>query len=680
MPPLPGVEYRGIGFSQPNTPRVPVAGTGEGLQQIAAAGKYAANVLDEMADEDGRVFTGKFSSDVRLNKLKEIQDAEMSGQPLDGLTDRISKSIEEEFAAAAKADGTPSRAAKYLELAKTDLLGDLSLSAQRLEATDKVNRRIAGLSDMISSSANAAALDPKLFPKVYAEAKMAIETTAMPFEARVKARNDLRDIAKAAVASQIDRDPYSGRDMVAQFQKSGYLEADEAMTLGNSADAAIRSREAEARARAAEGRAAAAEAANDYLAGFDDYAAYVAAGNVPDAKLAAKYSPAAIASLPIKNADKLAKKAADALARGSVMLSLREDPSPENRAKVLAEAQAAADNPENFQFNQDTFRMVAADVQAFDEKLNKTPGDVAWQSSRVQDAIKSGDGVSIVSASIAEQERLGVPEWKRQPLAESYAASVAEQIASLPPDQQAGAVQELATSYGAYWPEVFKQVGPKLPGALAVAAVMPPGRAATRLAEAASVPVADLKVGLDKDVSTNIEDAMRDDERLQSLSQVLSSQVGGAKTLAQYNDAIMRSAFQYVREGKSEAEAVAQATIDVTEDIDFRDVGLSTVAIPKASNPDMVEAGMSALVSQIDVSTLDLPPSVSGMNEADLKAAYASSIRRNGQWVPDGSGKGVYLYVEGDPVTRGGAPVLFTWDDLKAAGLPKDGFMFEGQR
>lgn len=684
MPPLPGVEFRGIGFSQPNTPRVPTDSIGSGLQQIGAAFKDVAGVLNEIEDEDGRIYAQKAISEIRLKRLKELQDAELSGNPLDGLTGRLSQGIEDDFAAYAEADpegkAAPSRAGHYLELAKSDVLGDLSLSAQRLEGTDRVNRRIASIGETLRNAATAASTDPTLFPKLWAEGNALIDSTAMPFEAREKARGDLRGVAASAIAGMIERNPYAAAQQLESGAWDKYLDPNDRVSLYNGAQAGVRSREAEARARAAESRAAAAEAAGEYLAGADDYFAYRAAGNPPDAALEAKYSPEAIAALPIKNAGNLAKKAADALARGSVMLSLREDPSPENQARILKEVKDAADDPENFPFDQGTLQLVSSDIASFNEKLSKTPGDVAWQSRRVQDAIKSGDGVAIVSASLAEQERLEVPTWKRQPLAESYATSLAEQIAAMPPDQQAGAVQEMATSYGSYWPEVFKQVGPKLPSGLAIAAVMPPGRAATRVAETAGLKIDELTAGLDKEASGKVDDAISKNERFALLASVLGSQVGGAKTLSQYGDAIKRSALLLMRDGMSEADAVEQATAEITADIDFRSVGQSVVAIPTASNPDMVEAGLSSIVGNFDVTGVDLPPSATGMNEADVKAAYASSIRRNGQWVPDGSGKGVYLYVEGDPVTRGGAPVLFTWDDLKAAGLPKDGFMFEGQR
>ena len=680
MPPLPGVEFRGIGFSQPNTPRVPQDSIGSGLQQVGAAFKDVANVLDEIADEDGRVYAGKAISEIRLKKLKELQDAEMSGNPLDGLTGRLSKGIEDDFAAYTKADAegnaAPERAARYLELAMPDVLGDISLSAQRIEGTDRVNRRIASISDTLRNGATAAATDPTLFPKLWAEGNALIDNTPMPFEAREKARGELRNVAASAISGMIERDPYAAERQLSSGQWDKYLDPGDRVSLYNGAQSAIKSREAEARAAAAEARAARAEQVNMALAGADDTLAYIADGHVPTPAMIEKYGPEAI--LALTGDPKKAKKAADAFARGEGIRELLNAGTPAERAKVIEGWRSKAADPENYQFNQDTLRILESGAADLNKKLVEDPGGVAEMSGRVQDAIKTGSGVNIVAASYAEQERQGIPDYARKPLSKAYAAQVAEQISTLPPDQQAGAMQELAKSYGSYWPDVLRQIGDKLPSGLAIAAVMPPGRAATRVAETAGLKMDEVMVGLDKDASRNIDDAITNDERFSNLASVLGSQVGGQKTLSQYSDAIKRSAAIIMREsGASEADAVAQATAEITADTDFRSIGQSVVAIPTASNPDMVEAGLSSIVGNFDVTDVDLPPSATGMNEADVKAAYASSIRRNGQWVPDGSGKGVYLYVEGDPVTRGGAPVLFTWDELKAAGLPKDGFMFE---
>jgi hypothetical protein len=678
MPALPTVLAQSAGgiVGVPNVQVTNNAIAG-GLAQAAGDVERLRVNIQQADERDGRIWATKRSAEIRSGLIQAGTKRETDGEDLSNMGDWYRTATEEAYATAL-GEAPNGFAQEYLDMERIGAVSQFGEKGDYKAADYRTMVQMDALDTTFSTLQNLAAQDPGNAEMYADQMQFALDGVPLPLEQRLKFKDAGGKVLAAAVAGRIESDPYGGLAMAQDFQARNLIDADTALTFVNRAQAGIKSREAEAKQRANEAKNAQAEAARLALGNLDDDLAFVAAGNNPTPEILARSSPERI--LALTGSEKAAKKAADAFARGEGIRDLLNAGTPTERAKVVEGWREKAADPNNFQFNQDTLRILEGANVELNDKLAKSPGDVAWQSLRVQDAIKSGNGAQIVAASLAEQERLEVPEFKRQPLSESYAAQVAEQIASLPPDQQAGAMQELATSYGSAWPAVLQQIGGKLPGALAVAAVMPPGRAATRLAEAASVPVADLKVGLDKDVSDNIETAMRDDERLRSLSATLASQVGGAKTLAQYNDAIMRSAFQYVREGKSEAEAVAQATIDVTEDIDFRDVGLSTVAIPKASNPDMVEAGMNALVSQIDVSTIDLPQSVSGMNEADLKAAYASSIRRNGQWVPDGTGKGVFLYVEGDPVTEGGQPKLFTWDELKAAGLPQGGFMFEGQR
>lgn len=678
MPAVPGFAFGGPGGFTP-APTYRANGIGEAIQNAGAKLEGAAAVLEQRADEDGRISAMKTLAEKRLAARTALMDAENSGEDLTGIAAKIESQYTKELDDAER-NAPNDYARRYLQLGRSDTLLDLRERATGIEAKYRVGKTIIDTENLLDFNASSLATNPDLFPKVFAESKALVASLRVPIEARAQLEDKLSSLGAVAMAGMIEKDPYSAARELESGQWDKYLDPSARVSLYNGAQAGVRSREAEARARAAESRAAAAEAAGEYLAGADDYFAYRAAGNPPDAALEAKYSPEAIAALPIKNAGNLAKKAADVQIRGDAMLAVRAASSPEERRAIADDVMIRASNPENYQFNAETARLVVSDIQNFEAQLEKAPGDVAFGSSRVQAAVDSGNGVSIVSASYAEQERLGVPAFKRQPLSESYAASVADQIATLPPDQQAAALQDMAKSYGSYWPDVLKQIGGKLPGPLAVAATMPEGRAATRVAETAGLKIDELTAGLDKDASRNVDEAISDNERFASLATVLGSQVGGAKTLGQYGEAIKRSALLLMREGKSEAEAVEQATAEITADIDFRSVGQSVVAIPTAANPDMVEAGLSSIASNFDVTDVDLPPSATGMNEADVKAAYASSIRRNGQWVPDGSGKGVYLYVEGDPVTRGGAPVLFTWDDLKAAGLPKDGFMFEGQR
>ena len=679
MPALPTVLARSAGnvVAVPNV-QVTTGAIAGGLASAAQSVGELDAKIQQANEREGRIWATRRNAELRAGLIKAGTERELSGEPLDGFGNWYETAAKEAYAAAL--DDAPNNFGRmYLDDYSVSAVSAFGETGLRKEADYRVTRNLTELDGTLESLKSLAFLDPGNAETYAAQWRDALDGTPLPYDKAAALKDSEQAIFGSAIGSLIENDPYAARGRIDGWVKSGYLNAEQGLTFQNRAEAGIKSREAEAKQRANEAKAAQAEAARIALEGADDALAFVAAGNNPTPEILNNYSPERIYALT--GSEKAAKKAADAFARGEGIRDLLNAGTPAERAKVVEGWRQKAADPNNFQFNQETLRVLESGAADLNKKLVEDPGGVAEMSGRVQDAIKTGSGVNIVAASYAEQERQGIPDYARKPLSKAYAAQVAEQISTLPPDQQAGAMQELAKSYGSYWPDVLRQIGDKLPSGLAIAAVMPPGRAATRVAETAGLKMDEVMVGLDKDASRNIDDAITNDERFSNLASVLGSQVGGQKTLSQYSDAIKRSAAIIMREtGASEADAVAQATAEITADIDFRSVGQSVVAIPTASNPDMVEAGLDALTANFDLTGVDLPPSASGVNEEDIKSAYASSIRRNRQWVPHGSGKGVYLYVEGDPVTRGGAPVLFTWDELKAAGLPKDGFMFEGQR
>lgn len=665
MPVIPGAQFRGPGFTSPNVPRVERDQTGAGLALIGRSAREAADRLAQIDEQDNRLFVAKWSSATRLKHLKALQDAENSGKPLDGLTGQMEAAINADLQQALK-DRPGAR--DFLELAGADIAGDLSLNAGRVESKDRLTRRIASLGEVMRNSANAAATDPTLFPKLWAEGNAAIESAALPVEFKEKARADLRDVAASAVSGMIERNPYAATAQLEGGAWDKYLDPGARVSLYNGAQAAVRSREAEARARAAESRAAAAEAANSYLDDANDYFAWRAAGNAPDPVKEAKYSPEQIAGLPIKGADKLARKAADAYARGELMFALRNADTPEERAAIVAEADRQASNPENFAFNSDTQKLVRTTAAEFEAELTKTPGTVAARSQRVQDAIKAGDTPGIVKAMYGEQDRLGVPSYAQVALPEEVAASLTAQIAEMAPDKQVEAVQGLAAEYGSYWPDVFRQIGNKLPAELATVAVMPYGEAAARLAAVSKLPVSDRNAGVEK--PANVTKAITDNETMAALRASLAHEANGAATYAQIEKGVQALAFDYVRSGLGEEEAVAKAAEAVNAGHAIIETNDGAARIPSGEKPDMVQAGMESIFDNFDPAQFDGVASdtgtVLGLEAADIRRAQLS---RNGTWVNDSDGLGLYLYDGVNFVTKDGNPVLFTWEALRRAGV-----------
>lgn len=251
MPPLPGVEFRGIGFSQPNTPRVPTANIGEGLQQVAAAGKYVANVLDVMAEDDGRIYADKINTQARLKAREAMQQAETSGEDLTGISERLAKSAEDEWKAAY--DAAPNRhAQRFLDAAKESTLGDIRYGATELEVKYRTIKRSNEIVDAFNLKANEAATDPSSFPQVYAEAEALLKNTVgIPFDVRMQLEGKLGGIAASAVSGMIDKNPYAAEAQLKSGQWDKYLDPGDRVSLYNGAQAEIKRRESEARAAAA---------------------------------------------------------------------------------------------------------------------------------------------------------------------------------------------------------------------------------------------------------------------------------------------------------------------------------------------------------------------------------------------------------------------------------------------
>lgn len=678
MPALPTVLARSAGgvVGVPNV-QVTTGAIAGGLASAAQSVGELDAKIQQANEREGRIWATRRNAELRAGLIKAGTERELSGEPLDGFGNWYETAAKEAYAAAL--DDAPNNFGRmYLDDYSVSAVSAFGETGLRKEADYRVTRNLTELDGTLESLKSLAFLDPGNAETYAAQWRDALDGTPLPYDKAAALKDSEQAIFGSAIGSLIENDPYAARGRIDGWVKSGYLNAEQGLTFQNRAEAGIKSREAEAKQRANEAKAAQAEAARIALEGADDALAFVAAGNNPTPEILNNYSPERIYALT--GSEKAAKKAADAFARGEGVRELLNAGTPAERAKVIEDWRTKAADPENYQFNQDTLRILESGAADLNDKLVKDPGGVAQMSTRVQDAIATGSGVNIVAASYAEQERQGIPDFQRKPLSNAYAAQVAEQIASLPPDQQAGALQEMAQSYGSYWPDVLKQIGDKLPGPLAVAAVMPPGRGATRVAETAGLKVDELTAGLEKDAKEGVEKAMADNERLVSLGRVLSSQTGGASTLAQYNDAVMRSALVLMREGKDATEAVEQAALDVTADTAFVESGASVVAVPADQNTDMISAGLDAVQGGIDLSTVDMPPSATGYTPDEIKSAYATAIRQNGEWVASGDGRGVYLRVLGDLVTRGGEPILFTWEDLKSAALPQGGYMFEQGR
>jgi hypothetical protein len=450
MPKVPGLATYIPDARVIDGPRFAPSPIGRALQGAGQEAEDFAHFLEQRDDEDGRLGAARTGLSIDIEASQELNRLQEAGDTGD-LANRMREWTKKRYETASK-DATGAER-KYLSVEQLQSEGRLVDRANSIEATDRRVKRNTAIDDMRRMATGMVYTDPSSYAATRAKIQYQIDHSFLGTEDKARQMAGLEDLAVSAAQGQIDRNPYS-------FNAKawvGQIEGSRLASLDNSAQSAIKSREAEARAAAAEARAAAAENANAYMADFGDYAAYRAAGNPPDPKLEAKYSPAAISRLGVKGADGWAKKAADVQAQGDLMLALRSADTREERASIVAKAMETTKSPDNYQFNAGMAETIVATAGKFDAELEKAPGEVAARSGRVKDGFKES-GPAGVAAMLGEQERLGVPEPRRVPLPESVATSLTERVASLPPEKQAEEVQAIAGEFGSMWPMVFNRI------------------------------------------------------------------------------------------------------------------------------------------------------------------------------------------------------------------------------
>ena len=83
------------------------------------------------------------------------------------------------------------------------------------------------------------------------------------------------------------------------------------------------------------------------------------------------------------------------------------------------------------------------------------------------------------------------------------------------------------------------------------------------------------------------------------------------------------------------------------------------------ANPNHREA----IANGFDPSGYDIPESVSGIAPDVAQEQWANAIKAGSDvhWIGAADGSGLYLWDGTALVTKNGQPVVFTWDDLRAA-------------
>ena len=274
-------------------------------------------------------------------------------------------------------------------------------------------------------------------------------------------------------------------------------------------------------------------------------------------------------------------------------------------------------------------------------------------------------------ATLAEQERLGVPVQKRAILPEAEAANIAAGITRIDATttDPVTAINQVAQRYGQgmgtndYWPQVYGQLVTqgKLPGPYQVLGTMDREDqkvAAADLSRAMGViaqkgGMAAVKAGatdqakeIDKQIETYLEPF-----RLST-----GPNQGGEQLYHTVQEAAQALAYYYAYRGESASNAATHAVDGIiNHKYDFGSFGNNTVRVPKEGDQDMVRVTQRAaeqVQQSINADQLGPIPGSPTRTPAERKALWLEAIR-NGGWANNEDDTGIVLMAQ----LRNGAQV-----------------------
>lgn len=269
------------------------------------------------------------------------------------------------------------------------------------------------------------------------------------------------------------------------------------------------------------------------------------------------------------------------------------------------------------------------------------------------------------TAAMAEQKRLGNDQPVLLP------AAHADKIVAQFHDQQQGGqnaavlMHALAEQWGAYWPQVYGQMAPKLPSAaVVIGAGMKPAPAAL-LAEAAALGRGEMLKTMPPNTAGDVAEALS--REMAAFESTMAPQHGGLQTANRVREGTELLALRYMRSGMNASDAARQAFTDtVGEKYNFR----GTFRVPVEHDAVLVERGAQQALQNLESFGLDVPPSAFALDEADARATYIRSLKAYSKWVTAADESGLVLYNQFGAAVMGadGEPVKLTWGELSERG------------
>lgn len=654
---------------------------GEGLDALGNGLLHVAGLIDQRQEADYRKFEADAISSAHLSATKataewethlvERQQSAEAGAP--GFTPKLLDDFDKyqaETLKVAKSD----QARQYLDEQMIGLRANLQQRAMQFEAKAGVAHRGAQMADAADQMRVAIRANPELFDQQIAAYGAALDSAGLPPEVHAKLWADAKEGgAASAVESLVERDPLGTlKALQSAPGKSGIaaveaLSADGRDRARNAAEAEIRRREMDARAAMAERRDGLREAEADAFAAkaagikaeLPTRGAYIAAYGEEGGK---RYEQA---SKLFSVYDVASAAAALPPEQGAAMIA-QFRPTQQEGAAAQSEVQSAA------------AKLYVQQRKALEDDpaagiMNRDPAirDLFTQAAN-GDAAATTQYVSRVRA---KAEAMGLPPVLLPKVsADSLAASLTFDPEN--PKRRTETLQALREQWGRHYPQIIREVAPKLEADARIVADMTPENAARY----------DAVIGEGRDKVMSLLDSktkgiVQQEARkvTRPLLETLLSNGNAEAEFAEHLDAVQLMAASLVNRGADPTTAAERAfDMVIGSRYDFR----GSMRIPKGIDADEVDTKSASVRMGINPANLAVKP-LAFSTEEQAQEALADRIRKEGEWftLADDTGVELRVPVEGrgllPVVTKDGKRVRYTWSQLRAANTAPELLPYE---
>lgn len=278
-----------------------------------------------------------------------------------------------------------------------------------------------------------------------------------------------------------------------------------------------------------------------------------------------------------------------------------------------------------------------------------------------------------VTASLAAQEKMGIPAPQRSALTKSQATSIVQQSFYGDPESWADTMDAMRDQYGRHWPQVWGElVNAKMPLEAQVMGMLDlPTDAIIRkdLASAVKIGLTDLAKGIPEDVKTEIDRNIMD--ALDPWARLELSRGGTERNVQAVRQAAMMLAYSYAARGDTHAVENAVSGL-INDRYELLDSGNFSAYVPRDS-ADAVEDTGNRLLSQLTPLDVYDPGGAPELTPEQRQGEYLNSLKR-GRFILNETGDGLFLVApNGQPALDvAGNRIEFKIEDARV-GRPSEG-------